>query len=95
MKEHGAHIGTTRREELELFLQRLICSFQSGNYEGCAATLAKAERHRSKGGKDGDLDLAHNLATEASLLAVRVGENQKDYDRYILYAVGKARATET
>ena len=57
LKEHGAHIGTVRREELmgmelELFLQRLMCSFQSGNYEGWAATLARAESHQSKGGKE-------------------------------------------
>ena len=113
LKEHGKLIGTARRDELmgmelELFLQRLMCSFQSGNYEGWAATLARAESHQSKGGKetnriqifkarkalfDGDLDLAHNLATEASVLAVRVGGNQKDYARHILHAVSKARVT--
>ena len=42
---------------------------------------------------DGQLDLAHNLATEASVLAVRVGGNQKDYALHILHAMGKARAT--
>ena len=86
----------------------LICSFQSGNYEGWGATLARAESHKSKGGKetnkiqffkarkalfDGQLELAHNLTTQALVLAVRVGGTQKHYARHILHAVGKAMAT--
>ena len=42
---------------------------------------------------DGQVDLAHNLANEASVLAVRAGGNQKDYARHILHTCQKARAT--
>ena len=37
---------------MELFLQRLMCSFQSGNYEGWGVTLDRAESNKSKGVKE-------------------------------------------